>query len=178
MKPRSRAADILALLAASGLLLWFLHSYTLPNPSEVLLVTLIFGVSGWLSRGANVAGAIVGSVIAFIYYAVAGWRLLSVLLVAYVVTLSATWAGRKTKKKLGLAESASGRGPAQILANLGISAWLIALSVVSSSPASSIYAVWGVAALAQAAADTVSSEMLPLTRSRVRSAKLLAVNPG
>jgi uncharacterized protein (TIGR00297 family) len=159
MKPRSRAPDIVALAAAAGLLVWFLLNYRLPNPIETILVTAFFGISGWISRGATLPGTLVGSVIALTYYAVGGWRLLLLLLVAYTITLAATWAGKSTKSRLGLAESATGRRPAQIFANLGVSGWLIAMSVVSSSDTRSIYAFWGVAALAQAAADTVSSEI-------------------
>ena len=81
-----------------------------------------------------------------------GWAVLTML----VLTLVATRVGRTRKQQLGTAESRHGRGAAQVAANLGVASLagtlmdahgqLVALTIL-------------LAALAEAAADTLASEL-------------------
>src|SRR5687767_7206639 len=109
MKPRVKPADILALAAALGLLLWFLAAADSRNSPKLLpaaAVTLIFSVGGWLAGGVSATGAVAGAVVAFIFYWVGGWPLFRCLFVAFLTTLLTTRAGRRRKLALGVAESA------------------------------------------------------------------------
>jgi uncharacterized protein (TIGR00297 family) len=91
------------------------------------------------------------------------------LLVVLVLTSLATRLGRRQKEGLGTAESRRGRAASQVAANLGVAAivsnplvqsWLIehGLLHVREFAAAPLFAI-GLAALAEAAADTVSSEL-------------------
>jgi uncharacterized protein (TIGR00297 family) len=88
--------------------------------------------------------------------------------VLLVMTSLATRAGHKRKESLGTAESKRGRAASQVAANLGVAAivsnllvqsWLIEHGWVHNRIAPTVIFVLGLAALAEAAADTVSSEM-------------------
>lgn len=94
----------------------------------------------------------------------------ALLPVMAVVAISAgtTALGRKKKERFGTAESRHGRGPSQVAANLGIAAivaseffqsWLIdAHGFVISTAVPTLLFTIALAALAEAAADTASSE--------------------
>lgn len=90
------------------------------------------------------------------------------LLVLLLLTSLATRLGRKHKESLGTAESRHGREAAQVAANLGIAAmvsnpllqsWLIDHGWVHARLASTPVFAMALAALAEAAADTLSSEL-------------------
>jgi uncharacterized protein (TIGR00297 family) len=92
------------------------------------------------------------------------------VLVVLLLTLLATRLGRRQKERLGTAESRHGRAASQVAANLGIAAivsnplvlsWLIEHGWIRTRSATALAAVFvmGLAALAEAAADTVSSEL-------------------
>ncbi len=86
-----------------------------------------------------------------------------------VLTSLATRYGRERKQRLGTAESKHGRGTAQVAANLGMAAlaaqpllqiWLAdGTSGFAGSDNQSSFSSIALAALAEAAADTVSSEI-------------------
>jgi len=80
---------------------------------------------------------------------------LAVLLV-FALTLAATRFGRRRKQRLIIAEPAGGRDGTQVLANVGIAAMAAALSTIT--PYRLPLLVGSLAALAEAACDTVSSE--------------------
>jgi uncharacterized protein (TIGR00297 family) len=162
MKPRSRAADILALLAASGLLVWFLCSRRLERPSEALLVTSIFAIGAFALKGVNVSGAAAGAMLGFIFYEAGDWQLFACLVAAFLTTFISTKAGAKRKESLGLGEPRTGRSAVQIVSNLGVSGSLLvyATLVISREPDKHFLPlVMAIAALAQATADTASSEI-------------------
>jgi uncharacterized protein (TIGR00297 family) len=110
---------------------------------------------------------------------------LAVSLLAWI----ATRLGRAKKVRLGTAEDRRGRSAAQIAANLGMAAlvcsevvqsWLADAHWVSRAHAMpvSMFAV-GVATLAEAAADTVSSEIGQVLGGRPRMITTLrAAEPG
>ena len=91
------------------------------------------------------------------------------ILTVLVLTSLATRYGGRRKERLGTAEKRMGRGAAQVAANLGLAALLFEPSVRSmiidahwlsrSGMASAAILVLGLAALAKAAADTISSEI-------------------
>jgi uncharacterized protein (TIGR00297 family) len=110
---------------------------------------------------------------------------LGVSLLAYV----ATRFGRMRKEQLGTAERRHGRSASQVAANLGI-AMLVSNDFVQSALANSglavrlaeapgIFFVAGLAALAEAAADTISSEIGQVLGGRPRMITTLrSVDPG
>jgi uncharacterized protein (TIGR00297 family) len=94
------------------------------------------------------------------------------VLAVFLLTFLATRMGRARKETLGTAERRQGRNAAQVAANLGVAA--IACSDLAQSgllesgwipgarSASAVLFAVGMAALAEAAADTVSSEVGPI----------------
>jgi uncharacterized protein (TIGR00297 family) len=96
---------------------------------------------------------------------------LTPLLSLFILTFLATRAGRRQKIESGLAESRRGRSASQVIANLGVAAllsnavgvrgiaWVTQHSRISDVDALHVLRVVVAAALAEAAADTVSSEV-------------------
>ena len=84
--------------------------------------------------------------------AVRDLRMFLALLVVFAVTLAATRIGYARKQQLRIAEPAGGRTAAQAMANLGIAALVVATAGAG-------WPVLALAALAEAAADTGSSEI-------------------
>ena len=113
------------------------------------------------------------------------------LLTMFLLTYAATKVGRAKKERLGIAEEKRGRNAAQVSANLGIAA-LIAMPGTFTSlpqwvgsfktPAPLLFLLApmvGLAALAEAAADTVSSEIGQVAGKRPRLLTTLRrVEPG
>lgn len=125
-----------------------------------LLCSFAFAVVVWLLRSATLPAAGVGFLVcAILARAPAVWTdasslpvyrpAIPALVALFVLTFAATRYGRAKKEGRGVAEARSGRRASQIVANLGIAA-LCAL-------------IWWfdgcIAALAEATADTVSSEI-------------------
>jgi uncharacterized protein (TIGR00297 family) len=127
-------------------------------------------------RAATPAGAFTGAVItaslmfSTVTFPYQPWRtaLPAVLAVSLLAWLS-TRLGRNRKEQIGTAESRRGRSAAQVAANLGVAAlacsefvqsWLMDTHWFSKGSLAPVplFAV-GLAALAEAAADTVSSEI-------------------
>jgi uncharacterized protein (TIGR00297 family) len=80
------------------------------------------------------------------------------LLALFLLTFSATRFGRGKKQRLGVAEDKHGRNAAQVAANLGV-AGLGAATALSHPLPGTCYAVVVAAALAEATADTLASEL-------------------
>ena len=80
------------------------------------------------------------------------------LLVLFVLTFAATRFGRARKEAMGIAEQRTGRRASQVIANLGAAGLLAAIGV-DGSHISTLALAACVAALAEATADTVSSEV-------------------
>ncbi|MGD0293688.1 MAG: DUF92 domain-containing protein [Terracidiphilus sp.] len=98
------------------------------------------------------------------------------VLAVFVLTTTATRLGREQKLRLGTAELRRGRTAAQVAANLGMAAlasegvvqsWLEGSRWFSQAAPALLFAV-GLAALAEAAADTVSSEIGQVLGGRPR----------
>jgi uncharacterized protein (TIGR00297 family) len=157
-KRTSPAANAVALLCAAGLLtagVWVHRAalfHSLRHFCAILGITLAFTLAARLMRGVNRSGAFAGAMVAFI---VAGrdLRLFWMLLVVFFVTFAATRAGASRKRRLRMAEAESGRSASQVISNLGVAALAVALA-----PFNSAYLL-ALAALAELAADTTSSEI-------------------
>jgi uncharacterized protein (TIGR00297 family) len=80
------------------------------------------------------------------------------LLALFLLTFSATRFGRGKKQQLGVAEDKHGRNAAQVAANLGVAGWGAAAALSHPLPGA-CYAVLVAAALAEATADTLASEL-------------------
>ena len=116
-----------------------------------LAITAGFALMAWFAGGVNVSGALAGSAVAFTM-AVRDLRMFLALLVVFAVTLVATRVGHARKLQLRTAEPPGGRTAAQAMANLGVAALVVAV-------AGKAWPVLALAALAEAAGDTSSSEI-------------------
>jgi uncharacterized protein (TIGR00297 family) len=121
-----------------------------------VIVTVIFALLARLVRGVSFSGSIAGAAVCFVLFAAAGPGAFVVLVLVFVVTWLATRFGYWRKQKLGTAESREGRTASQVLANLSVATVCAALSPLTGNPA---YLIAMAAALSEAAADTVSSEV-------------------
>lgn len=139
-------------------------------------LSAVFGLLAFSLRMATPAAALTGATIsASLMFSMfeapfRPWRTgLTPVLVVLVSTSIATRFGRRRKERLGTAEERHGRGAAQIAANLGMAALIMDPLVQDALTETHwfwrarlaplpIFAL-GLAALAEAAADTVSSEL-------------------
>lgn len=119
-------------------------------------VTLGFAVLAHAMRGVNRSGALAGGVACFLLFADAGLPAFATLAALFLLTWVSTRLGYRRKSALGLAERPEGRNAGQILANLAVAA---ICSVVFSASGNRVWLVAAVAALAEAATDTVASEI-------------------
>ena len=111
------------------------------------------------------------------------------VLAVFLLAWLATRMGREEKERLGTAERRRGRTASQVAANLGVAAiasnalaqsWLVGVPWLARATAAPmpLFAV-GLAALAEAAADTVSSEVGQVIGGRPRMITTLRpVEPG
>jgi uncharacterized protein (TIGR00297 family) len=150
-------ADALALIFAGVILAVFaaLHHAEFPLAGRRVLtalgITAVFAVLAWFAGGVNVSGALAGSTVAFIM-AVRDLRMFLALMGVFAITLLATRIGYTRKQQLRAAEPPGGRTAAQAMANLGVAALVVAIAAPG-------WPVLALAALAEAAADTGSSEI-------------------
>ncbi|MGB6678261.1 MAG: DUF92 domain-containing protein [Terriglobales bacterium] len=128
------------------------------------IVTVVFTtLARWL-RGVTLSGAMAGAVVCFLLYVGAGAGAFVALVSVFALTWISTRFGYRRKEKLGTAEKRDGRTALQVLANLVVAASCAGLSALTGERAAFLLAVS--AALSEAAADTVSSEL-----GQARSAK-------
>ena len=120
-------------------------------------MSLGFALLARLLRAVSDGGALAGALIAFLLMWAAGLAGFLPLVAVFVLTLIATrWRGER-KRSLGVAERGSGRRASQVLANLG-AAGICAGAAAVFPQHSDLLLVGSMAAMAEAAADTVSSE--------------------
>jgi uncharacterized protein (TIGR00297 family) len=151
---------------------WWTHTVA------VLMVSVVFGVAAFALKAATSAAAACGTLICLLLTFYTGSVIqsplrsaLAPLLALFVLTFVATRAGRKRKADHGLGESRKGRSASQVVANLSVAALIsspLGVTVVrfgqqlSKGPAFDSYwllCTLILASLAEAAADTVSSEV-------------------
>lgn len=122
-----------------------------------VLLSLGFAVLVWMLRAATMAASGIGLLVCMLLAQPEMlWRsggshrmALPALMTLFVLTFVATRFGRSKKEERNLAEKRSGRRASQIVANLGMAAVCAGLG----------WYVGCIAALGEAAADTVSSEI-------------------
>jgi uncharacterized protein (TIGR00297 family) len=124
--------------AGFGLVVWRLRSATGPAAAMGAVICLNILLGQWGGRGVPTAG----------------WRDtgLTALMTLFVLTFAATRFGRARKEAMGTAEARTGRRAAQVVANLGAAG-------LCAGAGSTMLMAACVAALAEATADTMSSEM-------------------
>jgi uncharacterized protein (TIGR00297 family) len=119
-------------------------------------VTLGFAVLARALHGVNRSGAVAGGVACFLLFDGAGPVAFATLAALFLMTWVATRLGYRRKLALGLAERREGRNAWQVLANLAVAAFG---SVVFCATGNRLWLIAAVAALAEAATDTVASEI-------------------
>ena len=129
------------------------HTRALP----AAVVSLGFALLARGLRAVSDGGALAGAVIAFLLMWASGLRAFLPLVTLFILTLLTTRWRRERKRSLGVAERGSGRSASQVLANLAV-AGICACAAAVFPLHSDILLVGAMAALAEAAADTVSSE--------------------
>jgi uncharacterized protein (TIGR00297 family) len=179
------AIGAVLILASAGTVLLSL-STAARHPAYVLSllgISVGFAVIVWLLRAATPAAAAYGGMICLLITCWTGTFAASVLhtglmplAMLFVITFLATRAGRRRKAKAGLAESRKGRSAAQVIANLSAAAlcatplaYLLARGLSGHSLFNPVnledewirgmLKVMCLAALVEATADTVSSEI-------------------
>ena len=121
------------------------------------VVAVGFAVLARALRAVTDGGALAGAAIAFILIVAGGLWAFVPLIVVFLVTLLATRWRAERKRSLGIAERRGGRSASQVVANLG-AAGLCALAALAFRHHTGGLMIGAIAVLAEAAADTVSSE--------------------
>lgn len=122
----------------------------------VLLTLLFTGIARWL-RGVTTTGAAAGALCCFVLYLGGGSGAFAALITVFGLAWFTTRLGYQHKQKLGVAEKREGRNASQVLANLGVATACAALFLLNPGKPAFLLAL--AAALSEAAADTVSSEV-------------------
>ncbi len=130
------------------------------------LVTVAFTVLARMVRGVTNSGALAGAFSCFVLYIGGGPGAFAGLITVFALAWITTRLGYARKQKLGTAERREGRKASQVLANLGVATGCAAASIVSHNRALFLLAM--AAALSEAAADTVSSEVGQAFREQAR----------
>jgi uncharacterized protein (TIGR00297 family) len=170
---------------------------TQATPVAIWTLTLsaLFGLVTWNVRAATPWGSAAGAaLLASLMFSTTTfpyepWHTTLVPVLALVVlTFLSTRLGRHEKERLGIAENRRGRSSDQVAANLGVAAivssefvqsWFVDSSIARPTLSPMLLFSIGLAALAEAAADTVSSEMGQVFGGRPRMITTLReVDPG
>jgi uncharacterized protein (TIGR00297 family) len=119
-------------------------------------VTLIFAGFGRVVRGVTRSGAVAGAAVCFALIVGAGWAGFAALGAVFLLTWAATRIGSTRKRNLGTAEARNGRNALQVLANIGVAS---VCALLYARLGDKRFLICAGAAMAEAAADTVSSEI-------------------
>jgi uncharacterized protein (TIGR00297 family) len=152
------AVGMLLVAKASLIAVWLHRAGPFPHWFWIACASsAAFALLVWRLRSATGPAAAIGGVICINILLGQGLGLawyqtaMPALLTLFLLTFAATRAGRSRKEQTGLAEPKTGRRASQILANLGVAG-------LCAGAASPLLFVACLAALAEATADTVSSE--------------------
>src|SRR6266852_596512 len=119
-------------------------------------VTIGFALLARALRGVDLSGMLAGGAACFLLFAGAGPSAFAVLAALFLLTWVATRFGYRRKQDLGVAERGDGRDAWQVLANLAVaSLGSVAFGVTGNLA----WLFAAAAALAEAATDTVASEI-------------------
>jgi len=133
-----------------------LHS--LVPPTRVLWAlgfTVAFAVSARWLRAVTFSGAVAGGVLSFLLFLAGGPGAFAALIAVFLLTWITTRIGHQRKRQLGTAEQRGGRSASQVIANVGVAVAAALVGLFTRHPAALVACA---AALAEAAADTTSSE--------------------
>ncbi|MGH9580143.1 MAG: DUF92 domain-containing protein [Terriglobales bacterium] len=120
-------------------------------------LVLTFAVAARAMRAVTTGAAVAGAVSALLLFLGGGPGAFAALALVFLLASLTTRLGRRRKLELGAAQDERGRNAAQVLANTGVAA-LAALGAWQGQGAE-LWLAASAAALAEAAADTVSSEV-------------------
>ncbi|MFY9845170.1 MAG: DUF92 domain-containing protein [Terriglobales bacterium] len=120
------------------------------------VVTLGFAALARILRGVNGTGALAGGLACFLLFAGAGPMAFATLATLFLMTWVSTRLGYHRKLALGIAEHREGRNAWQVLANLAVAA---IGAVVFGGTGNRVWLIAAMAALTEAATDTVASEI-------------------
>lgn len=130
---------------------------------QLFLLSTLLGALIWLSRAGTLSAALTGALFAACLANTSPSLLHSALpglIATFLLTLAATHFRTGDKAAHGLAESKRGRSAAQVVANIGSAATFAALAAAApSARLRQILIIAVVAALAEATADTLASEL-------------------
>lgn len=121
-----------------------------------IAVTLGFALLARALRGVSRGGMIAGGAACFLLLAGAGPGAFAALAMLFALTWITTRLGHRRKQELGVAEKGDGRRAWQVTANLTAAALSAGAFAASGNSA---WLIASVAALAEAATDTVASEV-------------------
>jgi uncharacterized protein (TIGR00297 family) len=136
---------------------WMPQIQTLGKLWIPALISIIFAGFGRAVRGVTTGGAVAGALVCFALLIGAGPSGFIALFLVFLLTWAATRIGYARKQNLGTAEPRAGRNAAQVFANLGVAAICAGIYAIAWRDSRLLIAL--IAALAEAAADTVSSEI-------------------
>jgi uncharacterized protein (TIGR00297 family) len=195
---QSKLVLLLVLPAVAAGVVLQAHFFAADAPIAIwtLGLSLLFGLVVYQLRAATPAAAFTGAAMtaslmfSTVLFPYKPWQTALVpLLAVFILSDIATRIGRTQKERLGIAERGDGRTASQVAANLGVAA-LVQLDLTQNSLANtSWFSLSGVApmplfaialaALAEAAADTVSSEIGQVLGGRPRMITTLReADPG
>jgi uncharacterized protein (TIGR00297 family) len=161
----------------TSLFLFLAHGWA-STPARLAIsagVTVGFAVLARILRGVNRSGALAGGLACFLLFAGGGPAVFSLLATLFTLTWASTRLGYRRKLALGLAEKREGRDGWQVMANLAIPALASALFSATGNRA---WLVAATAALAEAAIDTVASEIGQYRRADARMVTTLKRVPA
>jgi uncharacterized protein (TIGR00297 family) len=142
----------------SGMIVFPSWPGTMLSLLPAIALPFALALLAWTLRAVTAAAALTGGFLALVLYLAAGPTALLPVLAVFVLTYFSTRIGHRKKTRLGTAEPRQGRGPAQILANVSVSAICATPLIFVDHPRYILLAGLS-AALAEAAGDTVSSEL-------------------
>jgi len=158
----------------------FFQSWQIAIPQLISAAGLSVALAllAWGLRAVTAGAAVTGVLLAIIFCLAAGPAALLPILVVFLLTFISTRIGRRKKERFGTAEHNRGRDALQIFANVGVA--VICASPLLFVPYARFILLGGAsAALAEAAGDTVSSELGQAFGNRPRLITTLRqINPG
>jgi uncharacterized protein (TIGR00297 family) len=141
------------------MLKWFLAYGWASSPGRLATALLVTVGFAWLARtvrGVDQSGMLAGGAACFLLFAGAGPSAFAALGALFLLTWVFTRFGYRRKQDLGVAERKDGRNARQVLANLAVPALA---SAAFGGTGNRVWLMMIVAALAEAATDTVASEV-------------------
>lgn len=136
--------------------------FAIPQTLPALGLCAAFALLAWGVRAVTAGAALTGVGLSLVLCLAAGPAALIPIVTVFLLTLLTTRIGRRKKERLGAAGSTAerrhGRGALQIMANVGVAA-ICAAPLIFLNHARYILLAGAAAALAEAAGDTVSSEL-------------------